>query len=72
MLYSGEIDSVQVPISADEMLIYHTHPGGTAYASDADQKFLQNLIDVGSPQRSSQIVPVGKPVVRFGPPKKGP
>ena len=66
-LYSGELGSVEVPISADEMLIYHTHPGGTSFASQGDMDVLDLLKLAGSPQRSSQIVPVGKDVVRFGP-----
>ncbi|OQS43057.1 hypothetical protein, partial [Chromobacterium haemolyticum] len=66
-LYSGERGAVEVPISANEMLIYHTHPGGTAFASQADMDVLNLLKLAGSPQRSSQIVPVGKDVVRFGP-----
>jgi hypothetical protein len=70
-LYSGTRSSVQVPVTADEMLIYHSHPGGTPYASSADMRLLDLLKSVGSPQRSSQIVPVGKPVVRFGPQGRG-
>ena len=66
-LYSGVRGEVEVPISANEMLIYHTHPSGTAFASQADMDVLNLLKLVGSPQRSSQIVPVGKDVVRFGP-----
>ena len=66
-LYSGVQGEVQVPVSADEMLIYHSHPGGTAWASPEDMNLLDALRQVGSPQRSSQIVPVGKDVVRFGP-----
>jgi hypothetical protein len=66
-LYSGERAAVEVPISADEMLIYHTHPGGTSFASQADMDVLDLLKLAGSPQRSSQIVPVGKDVVRCGP-----
>jgi hypothetical protein len=67
-LFSGAKGSVEVPLAADQMLIYHTHPGGTAFASQADMNLLQALKAIGSPQRSSQIVPVGKnTVVRFGP-----
>lgn len=55
-----------MPISADEMLIYHTNPGGTSFASQADMDVLDLLKLAGSPHRSSQIVPVGKDVVRFG------
>jgi hypothetical protein len=66
-LYSGTRAAVEVPVSANEMLIYHTHPGGTSFASQADMDVLELLKLAGSPQRSSQIVPVGKEVVRFGP-----
>ena len=66
-LYSGTTGVVEVPVGADQMLIYHTHPGGTPFASQADMDLLDLLKSVGSPQRSSQIVPVGKPPVRFGP-----
>ena len=70
-LFSGAKSSVEVPVAADQMLIYHTHPGGTPYASPADMRLLDVLRSVGSPQQSSQIVPVGKPVVRFGPQGRG-
>ncbi len=66
-LYSGTNGAVEVPLAADQMLIYHTHPGGPPFASRADMDLLDFLKAIGSPQRSSQIVPVGKPVVRFGP-----
>jgi hypothetical protein len=64
-LYSGNINSVRLPLEADSMFIYHTHPGGTAAASQADKNFLEALELLGSPQRSSQIVPSGKDVIRF-------
>ncbi|WP_044290863.1 RHS repeat domain-containing protein [Rivularia sp. PCC 7116] len=64
-LHSGKARSVEVPLEADSMLIYHTHPGGTAAASQADKDLLETLELLGSPQRSSQIVPSGKDVIRF-------
>ena len=64
-LYSGEKGAVDVPLQSDMMLIYHTHPGGTAWASPQDMNVMRFLEAIGSPQRSSQIVPVGKDVVRF-------
>jgi len=70
-LYSGTTGAVEVPVGADQMLIYHTHPGGTPFASQADMDLLDLLKAFGSPQRSSQIVPVGKPPVRFGPSGRG-
>lgn len=57
---------MRVPLEGDRMVIYHTHPGGRAYASQADMDLLKLFQGVGSPQRSSQIVPVGGDVVRFG------
>ncbi|VYU71770.1 hypothetical protein [Metakosakonia massiliensis] len=64
-LHSGERIKVGFSLEKDRMLIYHTHPGGTAYASSADMKIMLRLKNIGSPQRSSKIVPSGKDVVRF-------
>ena len=64
-LFSGEKAAVDIPLRSDSMLIYHTHPGGTPWASSADMNVMRYLETLGSPQRSSQIVPVGKDVVRF-------
>ncbi|EED8424912.1 RHS repeat protein [Salmonella enterica subsp. enterica serovar Losangeles] len=64
-LHSGERSKVGFPLEKDRMLIYHTHPGGTASASTADYRVLKILRSLGSPQRSSMIVPSGKDVVRF-------
>ena len=58
-LYSGNVSSVSVPVRANSMLIYHTHPGGTAWASTADMNLMRRLGNIGSPQRSSQIIPIG-------------
>lgn len=69
-LYSGKINSVEIPLEADIILIYHTHPGGTNAVSKADQDILAFLQSLGSPQRSSQIVPVCKKVIRFSIEKK--
>lgn len=71
-LHSGESGSVRVPLEADRILINHSHPGingagGARYASDADMEVMEYLKSIGSPQRSSLIVPVGRDVtVRFG------
>ncbi|MDH1109260.1 LysM peptidoglycan-binding domain-containing protein [Pseudomonas otitidis] len=71
-LHSGEAGGVAIPLEADRILISHTHPGidgaaGARYASDADMEVLEALQKIGSPQRSSLIVPVGRDViVRFG------
>ena len=64
-LYSGTVSSVRVPIANDIMLINHTHPGGTAYPSSADMLWLQRFQQLGSPQRSSEIIPIGKENIRF-------
>jgi hypothetical protein len=65
-LYFGTRASVHVPVAPNSMLIYHTHPRGTRFASGADQELMEALEAAGSPQRSSQIIPVGNlPPVRF-------
>jgi hypothetical protein len=64
-LHSGIRNSVDIPLEADRMFIYHTHPEGTALASPADRSIMETLELLGSPQRSSQIIPVGKDTVRF-------
>ena len=64
-LYSGTVDSVNVPIGDDIMLINHTHSGGTAYPSNQDKILLKRCQQIGSPQCSSEIIPVGKNTIRF-------
>ena len=64
-LYSGTINSVNVPISDDIMLINHTHPGGTAYPSTQDKVLLGRYQQIGSQQRSSEIIPIGGNNIRF-------
>jgi hypothetical protein len=64
-LYSGNINTVKIPLQKDMMFIYHTHPGGKEFASISDQRILEYLEKIGSPQRSSQIVPLDKPVFKF-------
>ena len=64
-LYSGTVDRVTVPIGNDIMLINHTHPGGTASPSSADKLLLGRYQQLGSPQRSSEIIPIGKENIRF-------
>lgn len=58
-LYSGMSNAVQIPVPADTILVYHTHPKGLAYPSPADKKLLDTFEKAGSPMRSSQIIPVG-------------
>jgi len=64
-LYSGVVDQVQLPLEADIIFISHTHPGGTRVASQADKDFLKALELLGSPQRTSEIVPVGGKPFKF-------
>jgi RHS repeat-associated protein len=58
-LYSGRAGSVHLPVTADSILIYHSHPRGIRSPSDADRALLESFEMAGSPMRSSQIVPVG-------------
>jgi hypothetical protein len=58
-LHSGTVGRVAVPIEADNILIYHTHPGGARTPSDGDLAVLQAYIDAGSPMRSSKIISSG-------------
>ncbi|OKK11133.1 hypothetical protein AMK16_33055 [Streptomyces sp. CB00455] len=58
-LYSGQVARVRVPVTADSILIYHTHPRGTRSPSTADMDLLELFEMAGSPMRSSKIVPVG-------------
>ena len=64
-LYSGTVNSVQVPVAKDIMLINHTHPSGTPYPSGLDMKLLTKYQQLGSPQRSSEIIPIGKGNIKF-------
>ncbi len=68
-VFSGNINSVIIPISSKTILINHTHPGGTAYPSDKDKKMMELLSAAGSPQITSRIVPVKKESVKYT--KKG-
>lgn len=47
------------------MLINHTHPKGTPYASDKDMRLMSYLKQLGSPQKTSTIYPVGKKPVKY-------
>ena len=66
-IYSGDASSVIVPVNKDVILINHTHPSGTAYPSSKDKNLLQLLERSGSPQRTSEIIPIGNTkTIRFG------
>lgn len=58
-LYSGIGNRVWIPVGSDVIAIYHTHPKGSVGASDADRRVMKLLEEYGSPQRSSQIIPIG-------------
>ena len=64
-LFSGDDHSVMIPLRGDLMLISHTHPRGTAYASEADLKLLSYLKQVGYPQNTSTIYPIGGKPVKY-------
>jgi len=64
-LYSGSVNGVDVEIRPGTYWINHTHPGGTTAPSYLDINVLKKFISTGSPQKSSVILPVGKPPVRF-------
>ena len=64
-LYSGDEKSVVVPLRKDIMLISHTHPRGTPYASAKDLRLMSYLKLLGSPQNTSFVYPVGEPAVKF-------
>jgi RHS repeat-associated protein len=62
-LFSGTKGAVETPPT--HYLIYHSHPGGTAFASSNDMLLIYYRGKVTG-QESSVIVPVGKEPVRFG------
>ncbi|QSQ26146.1 hypothetical protein JY651_14960 [Pyxidicoccus parkwayensis] len=75
-LHSGTNDQVAIPVAKNRMFIYHTHPGtrhlpGNPEPSGPDKDFMDFLANpklVGSPQRTSTIVPVNQGGIlrRFG------
>lgn len=64
-IYSGDTNSVLIPINSRTILINHTHPGGTAYPSSEDLDVLDYIKQAGSPQRTSSIIPLGKSSIKF-------
>ena len=64
-LYSGIVNRVEIPVTSKTILINHTHPGGTQHPSKADLKLLALIMQVGSPQRTSAIIPVGKSSIKY-------
>lgn len=64
-IFSGNENSVTVPVNRNTILINHTHPGGTASPSKKDMKLMEMYAKVGSPQRTSSIIPRGKKSIKF-------
>ncbi|TVZ95332.1 putative T7SS-secreted protein [Streptomyces sp. BK340] len=58
-LNSGTVGAVRIPLEPDSMFIYHTHPGGTPWPSTGDRNVMAALEAIGSPQRTSEVIPVG-------------
>ncbi|MGW5852467.1 FG-GAP-like repeat-containing protein [Streptomyces sp. NPDC055254] len=58
-LHAGGQSHVRFPLEPDRMLVYHTHPKGAHSPSEADERVLESLERLGSPQRVSGIIPVG-------------
>jgi proteasome lid subunit RPN8/RPN11 len=59
-LYKGTHNSVELPLSKDEILLNHSHPSGTPHPSIHDITWLKLVQDMGSPQVQSVILPIGK------------
>lgn len=64
-LYSGNVNSAEIPVGNNIIWINHTHPAGTRVPSVFDHDALKSLINAGSPQKSSVILPVKSSPVRF-------
>ena len=65
LLFSGSVSTVKIPLKPTLMLIDHTHPSGTPWPSEDDKNLMKVLAALGSPQRTSAIVPKGKKDVLF-------
>ena len=65
IIYSGTGNRVEFPVNNNTVLINHTHPGGTAHPSEADKRLMALIKQVGSPQKTSRIIPIGKKSVKF-------
>ncbi len=65
-LYSGNRNSVSLPVNRNTMLVNHTHPESTLKPSEHDINYLLEATKAGSPQKSSVILPAnGSGPVRF-------
>jgi hypothetical protein len=60
VLYPGTKNSVAVAANGINILLNHTHPGGTPYASDPDMNWLRISRSNGSRQVKSVILPQGR------------
>ena len=69
-LFSGDDSGVQVPLGKDWRYINHTHPNGASTPSFDDTSTMAILKRMGNPQRTSTILPAGKPPIKFN--AKGP
>lgn len=65
IIYSGTVNRVEFPVNNNTVLINHTHPRGTARPSEADKRLMALIKQVGSPQKTSRIIPIGKKPVKF-------
>ena len=64
-IYSGNRNSVTVPVDKYTMLINHTHPGGIASPSQKDMRLMAMYAQAGSQQKTSAIIPSGKATIKF-------
>ncbi|MCT4638331.1 MAG: hypothetical protein N4A72_11555, partial [Bacteroidales bacterium] len=65
-LFSGTIDQVKITgLNKDVIIINHTHPSGTLFASPDDRELLKLMESLGSPQRSSIVIPSNGKAHRF-------
>lgn len=64
-LYKGTQNSVDLPVSNHEILLNHSHPGGTTRPSVHDINWLKLSQKQGSPQVKSVIIPRGSRRITF-------
>jgi hypothetical protein len=64
-IYTGNQNSVNLPIAQTEILLKHTHPRGTPHPSQDDIDWLLTAQAWGSPQVQSVILPIGKNRITF-------
>ena len=64
-LFKGTIDSVELPVSQTDILLNHSHPGGTPKPSIHDINWLRLAQQQGSPQIKSVIIPKGSRRITF-------